>query len=270
MRTVSIILIVVVIAFPSLVLAQASDSQESKSSEQNHTPGLMITGRSAVEVMPDLFEVTGHALGEAEERSEALELVSAQISELSAGLAALEGLSSFEVTTSEALINTVRPSGCDDSRRSRQERPADCSAVTENARIEIKIAGQPVEAAGAVVAFASELQLERVALTGFQVSDPSTAQKTAQALALQDAIDRASRLAEASGGTLGRLLAVSDQKNRRLRWDEFTGHNVSSELMLEEIAIADRFSPQVELLLLPEAHTFTGEIHAHFEIDFSE
>lgn len=262
-------MLIVVFIFPICIFAQSKTPEEHEPATQSHTPGLMITGRSIVEVMPDVFEVTGIALGEAETRSESLQVVSNQLSELRSNLPALEGLSMFEMTTSEALINSVRPNGCDETNRSRRERPEDCSPVAENVRVEFKITGHPVEAAGAVVAFASEMNLERVTLTGFQVSDPSAAQKRAQTLALKDAIDRATRLAEASGGTLGSILAMSDQKNRRLRWDEFIGESVLSELMLSDVAISDRRRPQVELFIQPEAQIFQGEIHAHFEIKLS-
>lgn len=263
-------MLIAIIGFPLCVSAQLDSSGDNEQILQSHHPSLMITGRATVEVIPDLFEVTGIAFGETGNRLESLNVVSNQLAELRANLPSIKGLSSFEITTSNAIINTVRPNGCDNTSRSRRERPADCNPVAENVRIEFKITGQPVEAAGAVVAFASELDLERVTLSGFRVSDPSAAQSRAQALALKNAIGRASQLAEVSGGTLGPLLAISDQKNRRLRWDEFTGMDVLSELEMSEIAISDRFSPEATLFLRPEAQRFNGEIHAHFEITLPE
>lgn len=245
----------ILLAGTALIFCGVSYAQESD------RPEILVTGKAEIAVLPDTFKIMGGLTSRGPSRADVLEELAKRIEDINETIPTLNGLETASVKTSEIAIYSIRPEGCDAednlSGYSDEAYPKNCDPIEEYAGVTITIIGSPIQQAGNTLSLASELGFDQLEIDTFIVSDAMRHKNEAESLAIKDAIDRANRLAAASGTRVGEILAISDGNSRLQSWTEY-----SEEVRERVLVTGSRTTryPNVTITLEPEPETFSAEV----------
>lgn len=173
-----------------------------------------VTGVGEVEVMPDRFVISGAVIKQNDDLSTAMNDLSEVVNRAEATLENVDGLtvSGFNF----AAVNTtgVKDPDCllfndeadrfNQTLRENEERKEHkvCEDVTHQASLTFTYTGAPVDRAGHAISALTEAGAVRVSLNGFKVSDIENLELEAAARAIDNAREKANRLAESGGAVI--------------------------------------------------------------------
>lgn len=173
-----------------------------------------VTGVGEIEVMPDRFVISGAVIKQDEDLGQAMNALSEVVNAAEAKLGDVEGLavSGFNfaavnttgVKDPECLLFNAEADRFNQTLRENEERIKHkiCKDVTKQASLTFTYTGAPVDRAGHAISALTEAGAVRVSLNGFKVSDIDNLELEAAARAIDNAKEKAKRLAESGGATI--------------------------------------------------------------------
>ena len=173
-----------------------------------------VTGVGEVEVMPDRFVISGAVIKQDDDLSTAMNALSEVVNQAEASLEAVEGLevSGFNfaavnttgVKDPDCLLYNAEADRFNRTLRENEERikHKTCEDVTKQASLTFTYTGAPVDRAGHAISALTEAGAVRVSLNGFKVSDIENLELEAAARAIDNAREKADRLAESGGAVI--------------------------------------------------------------------
>lgn len=174
-------------------------------------PQITVTGNATIEVEPDQFVISVDVKGYQTDQGAMLSFISSQMEQIQSTVPRIEGLDELEVFARDVATNSVLPNGCDAPRYGQERIVAlNCEPVAYAGEVKVTIKGKPATEAGNVVSFLTEKGVNSARITSFVVSDTAAAQAKADEAAVEDAINKAERLAAGANGSLGAIIEISD------------------------------------------------------------
>jgi len=173
-----------------------------------------VTGVGEIEVMPDRFVISGAVIKQDDDLTLAMNTLSEVVNQAEAKLAAVDGLtvSGFNfaavnttgVKDPECLLFNAEADRFNQTLRDDEERIKHkiCKDVTHQASLTFTYTGAPVDKAGHAISALTEAGAVRVSLNGFKVSDIENLELEAAARAIENAREKADRLAESGGASI--------------------------------------------------------------------
>jgi len=173
-----------------------------------------VTGVGEVEVMPDRFVISGAVIKQDDDLGQAMNDLSEVVNAAEAKLGEVRGLevSGFNfaavnttgVKDPECLLFNAEADRFNQTLRDNEERIKHkiCEDVTKQASLSFTYTGAPVDRAGHAISALTEAGAVRVSLNGFKVSDIDNLELEAAARAIDNAKEKAKRLAESGGATI--------------------------------------------------------------------
>lgn len=208
------------LALATAVLAgcQAPGRKEIKSDE---IKTLAVTGVGEIEVMPDSFVISGAVIKQKPTTTEAMNAVAEVINTAQDTLPNLPGMKDAEFTF--ATVNTagVKDPECllfnEEAQRTnstlrdgeQRVKLKVCEDVTQQASVTFTFTGAPVDLAGTAISKLTESGAVRVRLNGYRVSNIEEVELQAGEKAIQNARQKADRLADAAGSTITGVLNLN-------------------------------------------------------------
>ncbi|WDI32832.1 SIMPL domain-containing protein [Hyphococcus flavus] len=215
-----------------------------------------VEGEAALEVMPDIFEISATIHSRGETHAEVLDAISSTYSDLKEQLPQLEGLEQLALSTSSVGISPVYDYACQEAIYNDEQ----CPVVAYSGGISITAQGSPTSVAGNALSFMSELGTNAVNFDGFRVSDFSTHQQKAISTAVENARARAETIASASKSSIVGLLKIQIGKGFDDHYFELDNDTI--------IVTGSRMrAPRVPLDIEPQPVIVQAKIVAAFEIE---
>jgi len=228
---------------------------------------IFVSGEAEIQVMPDAFIISGAMNARAETRPDALTELSAAINLVQDKMPRLEGLNEAEIVTSDVNIFSIWPNGCAELEYGGNDTdnpyPDNCDPIQQYASVNIQIIGSPATSAGDAISLASELGFDNLEIAKFIVRDEAAANARAESEAVNNAIQKANRLAIASNNKLGRILAISDGNSFNLMsWEDYSGkrQRVTVTGSLRNVR------PTISLNIQPKPETFEATVKLRVEM----
>lgn len=226
---------------------------------------IIVDGEGVASADPDQFSVRVHIIRAEGTSGIALEKLSATLKEIDSKLTSLEGLDSVSIATSGAEVSPVYNQDCAEQAR---YNATNCPIVGSAGEAALIIKGAPAIAAGSVISFLSELGATTVDFAGYSIADESRLFEAADEAAMQDATQRAQRLAHAAGVNLGRIEQV--QYGDGLRpYDRYERNYALSRDVLrqQQSDSITAYSPKVDLDLTPAPIEVRSKVTAAFKLE---
>ncbi len=173
-----------------------------------------VTGVGEVEVMPDRFVISGAVIKQNDDLTQAMNALSEVVNGAEAKLSEVQGLnvSGFNfaavnttgVKDPDCLLFNAEADRHNQTLREGEERIKHkvCKDVTHQASLSFTYTGAPVDRAGHAISALTEAGAVRVSLNGFKVSDIDNLELEAAARAIDNAREKADRLAESGGAVI--------------------------------------------------------------------
>lgn len=196
------------------ILTACAAEQEPELITEGEIKFVTVTGVGEVEAMPDRFVISGAVIKQDEDLTKAMNDLAGVVNAAEAKLETVDGLtvSGFNFAT----VNTtgVKAPEClhanqeidrynatlDDKEKFRDRKL--CEDVTRQASLSFTYTGAPVDKAGHAISALAEAGAVRVSLNGFKVSGIDDLELEAAALAIDNAREKADRLAESGGAKI--------------------------------------------------------------------
>lgn len=194
MKHASLLLLGAALAFPSIAAAQ----------EQRPTPRIMVTGQGEAAIAPDMAIVTLAVMREAETARQALDENNDAMGKVIAAMKE-HGIEPRDLQTAGLQINPryVYPKDNDGTQQPR--------IVAYQVSNTLTIRVRDIARVGEIIDQSVTLGVNQGGNISFVNDDPSAAMTQARIRAVEDAVSRATTLAEAAGVSLGTVLEMSEQ-----------------------------------------------------------
>jgi len=202
------------LSLAGLSLTACQKTEEPKLISQGEIKYVTVTGVGEVEVMPDRFVISGAVIKQDDDLTNAMNDLSEMVNAAEEKLEAIGGLdvSGFNfaavnttgVKDPECLLANQEADRFNQTRRENEERIKHkiCKDVTHQASLSFTYTGAPVDKAGHAISALTEAGALRVNLNGFKVSDIENLELEAAARAIDNAREKADRLAESGGAKI--------------------------------------------------------------------
>lgn len=218
-------------------------------------PTIVVTGNGQASAQPDTFRVDAGVRGRGASQQEALRSLAAAQSRLIEAWPKLEGLQRGRVTTGDIALDTLHDPNCAENAR----RDEECPIVAYFATSALTLEGVPAERAGDAISLASELGATTARLDEYSLSNSDDLRAQANHAAFADAQAQASRLSEASGRRLVRILRIQDPTAPRSDYD--------AQEIDEIVVTGSRIRQAVSIAVAPEPVEATARVFVVFEIE---
>lgn len=175
---------------------------------------LSVTGVGEVEVMPDLFVLSGAIIKQQESSREAMNALADIVNDIQARAGATEALSSQEFNFASVVTTGVKEPECllfnQEADRTnatlregeRRVKKRVCKDISQQASISFTFTAGPPNAAGELLAAFSEAGAIRLTLDGYKINNIEEIELQAGERAIANAREKADRLAKAGGATI--------------------------------------------------------------------
>jgi uncharacterized protein YggE len=175
---------------------------------------IQVVAFATVETPPDVATISYRVRGEGKTANDATRAMVARKAAIEAGLGALEGIK-IDARTGDINIEEVRSTACrgeedDDSPRLST---GPCAIIGYLATIRVTLRVTPVGQAGTLAGIAAREGASGVEASDFELLDERAARQRATVAAVANGTSQAQAIAAASGGTLGRLIRVTDNES---------------------------------------------------------
>lgn len=205
----------------ALIGLAACNSATSKEVDADTIKTLAVTGVGELEVMPDSFVISGAVIKQKPTTTEAMNAVAEVINTAQDTLPKLPGMKDAEFSFATVNTNGVKDPECllfnEEARRTnstlregeRRVKLKVCEDVTQQASVTFTFTGAPVDLAGTAISKLSESGAVRVRLNGYRVSNIEEIELQAGERAIQNAREKADRMADAAGSTIKGVLNLN-------------------------------------------------------------
>lgn len=212
---------------------------------------IVVDGEGTATAAPDQFTVRARIATPGADRKSALTRLSAQLAEINEKMPGLEGLSAISVNTNAAEVSPIYDEAC--AERARYGGDAGC-AVTGNAGAAlVDVTASPATVAGSVIALLVELGTDNVEFVGFSLADESALQAMADEAAINDASNKARRLADASNVTLGAVTQIQFGEGLQgYDYSERPGRSRFRTVRLAQQQVEPKITPEIDFMLAPQ------------------
>ncbi|WP_292062451.1 SIMPL domain-containing protein [Brevundimonas sp. UBA7664] len=234
-----------------LLFAPAVSAQEVSPERAS----IVVTGTGRAEAPPDLFTVTAGIEGRGVDQVAALQALASRQRVVMEGLGRLEGLTSTEVTTDGAGIESISDPECGNSDYS----PETCPIVGYSASMTVRLVGSPVQRAGDALSLAGELGARDARVVRIHLSDNSDLREAANRAAFADARRQADLLASAAGQRVVRTVRIATPDARSMA--------SSSDALADIVDFEPRVRPVAPLVFAPPPTEFVTHLTVTFEIE---
>lgn len=170
-------------------------------------PTITVAGTGKVSTPPDRATISFDVRGEGADATAAATALAARQKALARGLA---GLGSQRIDTGSVTLGEVRGKECEAQSYRPQLSTGTCAIAGSIATLQGTLVLADATKAGNAVALLGQLGAANARLNGFGLADSTDAQRRAKAAAVADAQATAAAIAQATGGRLGRIIAVRD------------------------------------------------------------
>ena len=171
---------------------------------------ITLVGVGSVETPPDIATLTFDVVGEGATAELATRALVAKNKSVEDGLSGIAG--KFDLHTGAIVVKAVRGKECEgfDGDNAVVLNSGACSIKGYVAKLSFVVRLSPADAAGTATGQAARFGASNANVEAYSLSDPVTAQRKAEQLAVADAKARALAIAQGSGRSLGSLLRVED------------------------------------------------------------
>ncbi len=196
-----------------LVGLTACQAEPVKVLAEDEIKTISVTGVGEIEVMPDRFVISGAVIKQSENLTDAMNELADVVNNAHQNLADI-GLSDSGFNFASVQTTGVQDPECllfnAEARRINVTKNEDdkgikekiCEDVKKQAGLSFTYTGSPVDRAGHAISALTEAGAVRVSLNGFKVSNIETLELEAADKALENARNKAARLAETGGAKI--------------------------------------------------------------------
>ena len=206
------------------LLAACDVSSAPKEINPKDIKTLSVVGVGEVEIMPDSFVVSGAVIKQDEDVTTAMNEVADVINTVQDNLPEIAGigLTDFNFATvnttsvkdPECLLFNQEANRTNSTLREGEKRVTQkiCKDVSQQASVTFTFTGGPPELAGTVISKLSEAGAVRVRLNGYRISNIEEVELQAGEKAVENARDKAERLADAGGANIAGVLNLQSYR----------------------------------------------------------
>ncbi len=201
------------LSLPIMLAACQSDIEPELISEAE-VKFVTVTGVGEIEAMPDRFVISGAVIKQDEDLTKAMNDLAGVVNAAEAKLENVDGLTVSGFNFATVQTTGVKSPEClhfnqevdrfnatlDDKEEFKTRKL--CEDVTRQASLSFTYTGAPVDKAGHAISALAEAGAVRVRLNGFKVSDIDNLELEAAARAIDNAREKADRLAESGGAKI--------------------------------------------------------------------
>ena len=206
------------------VLSACGGSGAPKEINPEDIKTLSVVGVGEVEIMPDSFVVSGAVIKQDEDITTAMNKVADVINAVQDNLPEIAGIGLTEFNFATVNTTSVKDPECllfnqeanrtNSSLREGEKRVTQkiCKDVSQQASVTFTFTGGPPDLAGTVISRLSEAGAVRVRLNGYRISNIEEVELQAGEKAVENARDKAERLADAGGAKISGVLNLQSYR----------------------------------------------------------
>ena len=224
---------------------------------------IRVQGSAELERAAEIFRITVRIEERGPDRVAALAAASSKVDAIGDALGQLRGLSAFRITASDASTTRVRPRECQIGDAGFvtpvAERPEDCAPIESAAIATFTIEGEPAAAAGVVLSYLTDADVERASFEKFDVRDREAARLEVKQAALADAMTTARALAEQAG------VEIRSPSQIEYGGALFAGRALGGVVAFQTVS-SQSIAPTVSFNLPPPVVSFESSVTVEFDI----
>ncbi|NOX93676.1 MAG: SIMPL domain-containing protein [Alphaproteobacteria bacterium] len=225
---------------------------------------IIVDGRATIEVMPDLFTVTGNIRSRSSSRADVLKDISEKLNVIREKTPSLQGLTHLSIEATEAEFRPILDPDCREKRR--YDGAEVCPVTGYFGTVGLTLRGSPADLSGYVLSLISELGAEQVTLSTYTLVDRENAEQEAMENAVANARRKAEKIAASSGSSVLGVIRIQYGEGFSDSERYLYGRPMVSS-PAEELSPLDSYAPETALDLDPQPIRITEKITAAFEIE---